>query len=104
VYGLRSIYEQQELVAQGLSKTMDSLHLKQSDGYAHAVDLAPYPIDWNNTKRFYYMAGMMKVLASKHLPDGWYLRWGGNWDNDEDLDDQKFMDLLHFEIRKTNDN
>jgi peptidoglycan L-alanyl-D-glutamate endopeptidase CwlK len=99
-YGLRSIHEQQRLVEQGLSKTMNSKHLIQQDGYAHAVDMCPYPIDWNDTKRFYWVAGMARVLADRHLPDGWVLRWGGNWDMDEDLNDQTFMDLAHFEIRE----
>lgn len=99
-YGDRTIQEQADLVRRGLSKTMDSMHLIQDDGFAHAVDIAPYPIDWNNTKRFYYMAGMMEVLGKIMLPSDWYLRWGGNWDCDEDLDDQTFMDLGHFEIRR----
>ena len=100
IYGLRSVHEQLRLVEAGASRTMNSLHLKQDDGYAHAVDVAPYPIDWDNTKRFYWVAGMMEVLADQHMPEGYVLRWGGNWDMDEDLDDQSFMDLLHFEMRK----
>ena len=100
VYGVRTREQQIKLVAEGLSKTMNSKHLVQSDGTAHAVDLAPYPLDWNNTKRFYYLAGMMKALAPKYLPDGYVLRWGGDWDMDNDLDDQSFMDLVHFELRE----
>ena len=91
--------EQRALVEKGLSKTMNSLHLPQADGYAHAVDIAPFPIDWDNTKRFYMIYGMAEVLATKVFPENAYLRWGGNWDCDEDLDDQTFMDLVHFEIR-----
>jgi len=101
VYGKRTMAEQQRLVAEGLSKTMNSKHLEQEDGSAWAVDVAPYPIDWNNTKRFYYFAGMMLALAPIYLPEGYTLRWGGDWDMDNDLDDQTFMDLVHFELRKT---
>jgi len=100
IYGKRTVEEQQRLVNEGLSKTMNSKHLEQADGTAHAVDLAPYPIDWNNQKRFYYFAGMMLALAPKYLPHGYVLRWGGDWDMDNDLDDQKFMDLVHFELRE----
>ena len=100
VYGKRTVSEQQRLVEEGLSKTMNSKHLEQPDGSAHAVDLAPYPIDWDNTKRFYYLAGMMIALAPLHLPAGYVLRYGGDWDMDNDLDDQRFMDLVHFELRK----
>lgn len=61
-----------------------------------AVDAAPYPIDWEDPKRFIYFAGL--VIAT-----GWVLgvkiRWGGNWDMDQIIiDDQNFDDLPHFEI------
>lgn len=26
------------------------------------------------------------------------IRFGGDWDRDYDLDDQDFMDLVHFEL------
>ena len=90
VYGLRTESEQAKLVAQGLSKTMNSKHLT-----GKAVDLAPYPIDWNDTKRFYYFAGLVMGVASEM---GIKLRWGGNWDMDYDLNDNNFMDLVHFEL------
>lgn len=98
IYGARTIEEQKHLIAQGLSKTLNSKHLiNPSDGFAHAIDIALYPIDWDNTKRFYYFAGLFLAKAdSLHVG----IRWGGNWDMDEDLDDQKFMDLVHFELRK----
>lgn len=100
IYGKRTLAEQAELYAKGATKTMNSWHLVQPDGFAYAVDLAPYPIDWDHTKRFYYFAGLMVALARETLPAGYYLRWGGNWDRDEDLDDQTFMDLVHFELRR----
>lgn len=40
--GLRTAEQQRILVAKGASKTMRSKHLKQSDGFGHAVDLVPY--------------------------------------------------------------
>lgn len=90
IYGLRTLEEQKKLFAEGLSKTMKSRHL---NGYA--IDLSPYPIDWNNIKRFYYFAGIVITVSKmKKIP----IRWGGDWDMDNDLDDQTFMDLVHFEI------
>lgn len=60
-----------------------------------AVDLAPYPINWKDTKRFYHLAGIIKAIAySKNIN----IRWGGDWDNDGDFEDQRFFDLPHFEI------
>lgn len=62
-----------------------------------AADVAPWPTDWKNRKRFYhfggYVLGVAEVLA---IP----IRWGGDWDRDYDLDDQTFNDLVHFELEK----
>lgn len=90
IYGLRTEAEQQKLVAEGLSRTMNSKHLT-----GKAIDIAPYPIDWENTKRFYYFAGMVLAVAQGM---GLKIRWGGDWDMDDVLDDQTFMDLVHFEL------
>lgn len=66
-----------------------------------AIDVAPYSpkhpggIDWQDTASFYYMAGFIKG-AAKLLEIG--IRWGGDWDRDNDLHDQKFNDLPHFEL------
>jgi len=95
IYGVRTLEEQKRLVMQGLSRTMNSKHLMQPDGYAHAVDVAPYPIDWNDTKRFYYFGGI--VLGTADMLNI-RVRWGGDWDQDDDLSDQRFMDLVHFEL------
>jgi len=42
IYGVRTVEEQEKLVAAGRSQTMKSKHLKQDDGYCHAVDLMAY--------------------------------------------------------------
>ena len=43
IEGLRTKERQKELVAKGLSKTMKSKHIT-----GHAIDIVPYPIDWND--------------------------------------------------------
>lgn len=60
-----------------------------------AIDVAPYPIDWNDWKRFYHFAGIVIGIAHQM---GIKLRWGGNWDSDFSLKDNNFNDLVHFEI------
>jgi peptidoglycan L-alanyl-D-glutamate endopeptidase CwlK len=60
-----------------------------------AVDCAPYPVDWQNAKRFYHFAGFVQGVAKEM---GLSIRWGGDWDRDYDLDDQTFNDLVHFEL------
>lgn len=62
---------------------------------SRAVDVAPYPIDWQNLKRFYDFAGFVRGVAACM---GISIRWGGDWDRDYDLDDQRFNDLVHFEL------
>jgi peptidoglycan L-alanyl-D-glutamate endopeptidase CwlK len=62
-----------------------------------AVDVAPYPIDWENIEAFYYFGGLVKGLAhSLNIK----ICWGGDWDGDNDLKDQTFNDLVHFEIEE----
>lgn len=60
-----------------------------------AVDVAPYPIDWDDERRFYHFAGYVKGIADQL---GISIRWGGDWDGDNDLNDQHFFDLVHFEL------
>lgn len=87
--GLRTTNEQKRLVKIGASKTMNSKHLVQSDNYAHAIDLAPYPIDWANIEKFQVMATLMFKASSE---EGLVLNWGGHW--------PRFKDYCHFEISR----
>ena len=64
---------------------------------SRAVDVAPYPIDWTDRDRFHYFAGYVKGVASQM---GIKILWGGDWDNDTDLKDNAFDDLVHFELIK----
>ncbi|MEE8551590.1 MAG: M15 family peptidase [Gemmatimonadota bacterium] len=62
-----------------------------------AADVAPWPIDWENWKRFYHFGGyVLGVAELLGIP----IRWGGDWDRDHDLDDQDFNDLVHFELEE----
>ena len=61
-----------------------------------AVDVAPFPIDWQDKERFYYFAGFVNATA-KSL--GINIRWGGDWNGDNNLKDQNFFDLPHFELK-----
>ena len=48
--GLRTLERQRRLVASGASQTLNSKHLKQADGFGHAVDLVPWgDFDGNGT-------------------------------------------------------
>jgi len=60
-----------------------------------AVDVAPYPIDWKDTQRFIYFAGfVLGVAAMLNIK----VRYGGDWDSDTQMTDERFRDLVHWEI------
>lgn len=61
-----------------------------------AVDVAPYPIDWNDSVRFYHFAGFVLGIATKR---GIKIRWGGDWNGNMDFKDQNFHDLPHIELK-----
>ena len=78
----------------------DSKHNKKP---SMALDVAPYPINWNKKSEFIYLAGHMKMAAQILYDKGeitHVLRSGNDWDNDNDLSDQKFMDIGHLELIK----
>lgn len=93
ICGHRGKEAQNEAFRTGASKKQwpESNH---NDLPSRAVDVAPYPIDWKNLKRFYHFAGYVQAVGEEM---GVRIRWGGDWDSDRDLDDQTFFDLVHFE-------
>ena len=62
-----------------------------------AVDVAPYPIDWNDRERFHLFAGFVLGIAKSM---GINLRWGGDWNQNWFVDDNKFDDFPHFELKE----
>ena len=91
-----------------------------------AVDVVPYPIDWDTERELlskYFKAKSDGFISSEEREiiaeaenslKRWYafggyvkgvahsmeinIRWGGDWDGDFDFKDQTFNDLPHFEI------
>ena len=92
--GHRSDERQEELFHQDKS-TLRAGQSKHNSTPSLAVDVAPYPIDWEDPKRFYLLAGFIFQAAEEQ---GVEIRWGGDWDGDWIHTDQKFHDLPHFEI------
>lgn len=76
--GVRSIETQREYVAKGASQTMDSRHLKQSDGLGKAVDLVPYAggmLRWEWPLIWPIAEAMRRASIELGVP----IRWGGGW-------------------------
>lgn len=120
--GLRTVQEQAKNMATGASQTMNSKHLKQSDGFAHAVDLVPfvagaYSWAWDP---IYKVADAMRAAArALAVP----ITWGCAWDTDfsastlppeqiafdyaarrRALNKKAFLDGPHFELRVPKEN
>jgi len=106
VCGKRSKTDQDEAFANKKSKVRwpNSKHNvadsdgNETDGLSKGIDLAPYVVGkgivWN-PRSCCYLAGIVMYIA--HLK-GIKLRYGGDWDQDQDLTDQQFNDLVHFEV------
>ena len=86
IEGVRNIDRQRQLLKAGKSTTLNSRHLT-----GHAVDMVPWPVDWNDLDRFEVMSEAMKSAADElDIP----IVWGGDW--------KSFYDGPHFELdRKT---
>lgn len=77
--GLRSAATQKEYLARGVTKTLDSKHLLQPDGFGHAVDLVPWIAEQPRWEwpPIYNIAAAMRAAAEQHNVA---IRWGGVWD------------------------
>lgn len=78
-----------------LNNPLNSKHIKQKDGYSHAVDLAPYPINWKDLKRFDQVADAMFKAAAEL---GVTIRWGADWNGNGKFREKGESDSPHFEI------
>ena len=92
--GHRDKETQNEKYRLGLSKVEwpNSQHNKIP---SKAVDAIPYPVCWGDRERFHFFAGLVLGIA---FSLGINLRWGGDWDRDTEVKDNKFDDLGHFEL------
>lgn len=101
--GVRTPARQKELYAQGRTKpgakvtwTLESNHfVNKKTGFGHAVDLVPYPVDWNDLKKFDLISRAMMASAAKlNTP----IRWGADWDRDGNPRERGESDSPHFEL------
>lgn len=76
---LRTLDQQKVNVASGVSWTLTSKHLKQPDGYAHAVDLWALvggSVTWAWPPYFRIAEAMQDASYDEGVP----IVWGGCWD------------------------
>ena len=93
ICGARTLEEQQKAFAGGFSKRdgikKKSKHqISKDQPLSLAVDVLPYPINWNDTKSHEEFARAVKVTAEHYKIK---IAWGGDFKN--------FADRAHFELK-----
>ena len=93
--GHRDKDRQNKLYEEGKTKVKypNGRHNRQPSS---AVDVTPYPVDWEDRERQTLFAGFVIGVASQM---GINLRWGGDWDQDFQVVDNRFDDFPHFELK-----
>ena len=77
-YGVRSLAEQEKLVASGRSQTMKSKHLIQDSGYSHAVDVVAYDgsdVVWEIN----VYDDICDAFKQAAIEKGVAVKWGAAW-------------------------
>ena len=94
--GTRNEEDQNKAFDEGRSKVRfpDGKH---NSSPSLAVDVAPWPIDWEDIRRFYLFAGYVRRTAEEL---GIKVRGGHDWDGDFNIDDQSFNDSPHWELKE----
>ena len=94
IEGHRSEERQNKLFEEGRTK-LKFPHGRHNYYPSRAVDVVPYPIDWDDRERFHLFAGFVIGIAKSMEIN---LRWGGDWNMNFEVDDNKFDDFPHFEL------
>ena len=92
--GHRGEEDQNDAFERGTSK-LKFPNSKHNKWPSRAMDLAPFPIDWDDIGRFKELA---KIVLEEAKRIGVKVRWGADWDRDGDWRDEKFRDWPHFEL------
>ena len=91
VHGIPASYAKpKEAKVTWLNNPFASNHAK-----GKAVDIVPYPVDWNDVKKLDKIAKAMFASAKEF---GVSIRWGADWDNDGNYREKGETDSPHFEI------
>ena len=93
--GHRSEERQNKLYEEGKTKVLYPKG-RHNASPSRAADVVPYPVDWNDRERFHLFSGFVLGVAYRM---GINLRWGGDWNMNFEVDDNKFDDFPHFELR-----
>ena len=92
IEGHRSGERQDRLFEEGRTKVKYP-NGRHNANPSRAVDVVPYPIDWDDRERFHLFAGFVIGIGQSM---GIRLRWGGDWNMNFEVDDNNFDDFPHF--------
>ena len=92
--GHREERRQEQLYAEGKTKVHYPMGRHNSKP-SRAVDVSPWPIDWADRERQTLFAGFVLGMANRMGID---VRWGGDWNMNFKVKDNKFDDFPHFEL------
>lgn len=88
--GVRNKERQREMFKTGKSHTLNSKHLPQPDGYAHAVDLFVIGADGKATWEHKYFRLAIQAMMTAAIELDVQIKAGGLW--------RDFLDSPHFEL------
>jgi len=92
--GHRDEWRQNKLFDEGKTKVKFPMG-RHNSSPSRAVDVTPYPVDWDDRERQTLFAGFVLGIARGMDIK---LRWGGDWDKDFQVMDNRFDDFPHFEL------
>ena len=106
--GYRNEADQEKAFKSGNSKAHYP-HGKHNSNPSNAVDVLPYPVDWNDLDRFYWFSGWVLAKAEILRNVGEIshkIKWGGNWRGIKDgkidfsynIRSDVLDDLPHYEL------
>ncbi len=85
ICGHRDEIDQTKAFLSGKSK-LQWPHSRHNSTPSEAVDIVPFPVNWEDEAAFKKLAELLQAVALHH---GIRLTWGGEW---------KMRDLVHFEL------
>lgn len=106
--GVRTPQRQRELYAQGRTKpgpkvtwTLASNHFVNArTGYGHAVDLIPFPVDWEGPVRFPKFDAIATAMFAAAAELGVPIRWGADWNRNGKPRERGETDSPHWELAR----
>lgn len=101
IQGHRGEETQNEYFRQGVTKVKYP-NSKHNSIPSKAVDVMPYfvkqpHIRWQDYQHTIYFAGYVMGMADAM---GIKIRWGGDWNMNKDLADNRFDDYCHYELKE----